>query len=142
MSASIWRRYKWWWAATIGLVVCYGLLKTYQADLNTNLNMEADQSSAVGASYGLNHNQQACMDKSLRDIQGCNSFACGVLAGRFIKACLENAPSSVGFCEDVPAFTVEKDRDTKEWLRDICFEQPETNTCYLVRRQQQQICSS
>ncbi len=142
MSNNIFRRFKWPLIIIIGALLGYAFLKSYQSDLNTNLNVEARNASAAGASYGMQNDQQGCMDKVLRDIQGCNGFACGVVHGRFIKACLDEAQPSADFCEKVPRFTEKKDRHTKEWLRDICFEHPETNTCYLVRRQQQQMCSS
>lgn len=142
MSTSALRRFKWPLLIILGALLSYWMLKSYQSDLNTNLDVEARNATSAGASYGMQNDQQACIDKVLRDIQGCNSFACGVVHGRFIKACLQEAQPSNGFCTDVPPFTEKKDRDTNEWLRDICFEHPETNTCYLVRRQQQQLCSS
>lgn len=141
MNTNLLRRFKWPLFIIVGGLLSYLVLKNYQADLNTNLNVDAANASAAGTAYGMQNDQQACMDKVLRDIQGCNGFACGVVHGRFIKACLAEAEPSNGFCQDVPAFTEKKDRDSKEWLRDICFEHPETNTCYLVRRQQQQLCS-
>lgn len=142
MSSNLLGRVKWPLLIILGAVLGYWLLIGYQSDLNTQLDTEARNATAAGASYGLQHDQQACMDKVLRDIQGCNGFACGVVQGRFIKACLQAAQPSADFCQQVPPFSEQQDQDTKTWLRDICFEHSATNTCYLVRRQQQQLCSS
>ncbi|HCH24974.1 MAG TPA: hypothetical protein DE179_11840 [Oceanospirillaceae bacterium] len=136
------KRYKWLVAIALLVLVGYLMLKQYQSSLNDELNRTIRDAEANGAAYGLQHDQTACMEQSLRNIQGCSGFACGVVHGRYFKACLEQAPVSANFCNDVPSYAEEKDRDTKKWLRDVCFEHPETNICYQLMRQRQRNCGA
>lgn len=136
------KRYK--WLLTIALVVLVGylMLKQYQISLNEELNRTIREAEANGAAYGLQHDQTACLEQSLGNIQGCAGFACGVVHGRYFKACLEASPANAEFCQDVPGYAEKKDRYTKDWLRDVCFEHPETNICYQLMRQRQQHCGA
>jgi len=136
------KKYKWLLAIALVVLVAYLMLKQYQTSLNEELNRTIREAEANGAAYGLQHNQSACLGQSLRNIQGCSGFACGVVHGRYFKACLEEAPGNSEFCKDVPSYTEVKDRDTKDWLRDVCFEHPETNNCYQLMRQRQQHCGA
>ncbi len=136
------KKYKWLLVIAIVVLVGYLMLKQYQTSLNEELNRTIREAEASGAAYGLEHDQSACLEQSLRNIQGCAGFACGVVHGRYFKACLEEAPANTEFCQDVPGYTEEKDRDTKDWLRDVCFEHPETNICYQIMRQRQQQCGA
>ena len=136
------KRYKWILFIAVIALVGYLLLKQYQADLNHELRTEVMQAESSGAVYGLQHDQTDCLTQSLRNIKGCSAFRCGVVHGRFFRACLEQAQPSENFCHDVPAYTEKQNRDTKDWLRDVCFEHPETNICYQLMRQRQQLCGS
>ena len=136
------QKYKWLLAVALIILVGYLMLKQYQSSLNDELTRAVREAEANGATYGLQHDQTACLEQSLRNIQGCAGFACGVVHGRYFKACLEEASANVAFCQDVPGYTEAKNRDTKDWLRDVCFEHPETNICYQLMRQRQQQCSA
>jgi hypothetical protein len=122
------------------LTLAYVLFVQYTANLNTKHLQQVPQFSAAGAEYGATHDQQACLTETFRQSTGCGNFSCGVYYGKFFKACVELAQPSVQLCEGVPGFTEEKDRASKDWLRDVCFDRPEANSCRLLMRQVQWQC--
>ena len=121
--------------------LAYLLFEQYQANLNTTHLQKVPQFTAAGQSYGTTHDQQACLQESFRQATGCSNFSCGVYYGKFFKACVQVAELSLQMCEGVPEFTQKKDQMTKDWIRDVCFERPESNTCQLLMRQVQWQCS-
>lgn len=136
------KKLKWPLLLVILALIGYLLLKQYQTDLNNNLNKEISQAEALGLAFGSEHDQLACLNQSLVNIKGCSAFSCGVVHGRFFKACLSQAQKNAALCEAVPAYTEKKDRATKDWLRDVCFDYPETNICNQLMRQRQQLCAT
>ncbi|MDP6190010.1 MAG: hypothetical protein QF872_04305 [Gammaproteobacteria bacterium] len=136
------KKYGWILIIACAVLIGYLLLKQYQTDLNNELNAEVRQAEALGVAYGLDHDQKGCLTQALINIKGCSAFRCGVVHGRFFKACLAEAQPNKAFCDGVPGYTEKQDRDTKDWLRDICFEHPESNICSQLMRQRQQLCGS
>jgi len=123
------------------LVLAYFLFEQYQANLNTRHLKEVPQFTAAGKSFGTTHDQQACLQETFRQASGCSNFSCGVYYGKFFKACAQVAQPNEQMCEVVPEFTQKKDQPSKDWIRDVCFERPEANTCRLLMRQVQWQCS-
>lgn len=96
-----------------------------------------------GLAFGRLNDQQTCLEQSLRNFDGCTGFECTVNHGRFLKACLETAASSDGFCQDVPAFRDEPTEDDKAWAKDECWgRNVRGEGCRLLMRQQQLFCSA
>ncbi|MDC9720486.1 MAG: hypothetical protein PSN46_07150 [Gammaproteobacteria bacterium] len=124
------------------LVIAYAGFSQYQATLNANHMQRVPEFLAAGESYGQLHDQNECLQETFRQAAGCTNFSCGVYYGKFFKACLEVASSNLKLCKGVPKFTEKKDQKTKDWLRNVCFERPEANTCKLLMRQVQLQCSS
>ena len=122
-------------------VLAYFIFQQYQANLNTRHLQAVPQFTAAGKSFGAAHDQHACLLETFRKSAGCSNFSCGVYYGKFFKACAQVALPSVQMCEGVPEFTQKKDQPSKDWIRDVCFERPEANTCELLMRQVQWQCS-
>ena len=122
--------------------VAYVGFNQYQTNLNTQHLQRVPGFIAAGDAFGQLQDQQACLDETFRQSQGCSNFSCGVYYGKFFKACLQVAAPSSKLCVGVPEFTEDKDQATKDWLRDVCFDRPEANTCRLLMRQVQMQCSS
>ena len=122
--------------------VAYIGFNQYQANLNAKHLQRVPGFVTAGDAFGQLQDQQACLNETFRQSKGCSDFSCGVYYGKFFKACLQVAAPSVKMCVDVPEFTQKKDQATKDWLRDVCFERPEANTCKLLMRQVQMQCSS
>jgi hypothetical protein len=94
-----------------------------------------------GLVFGRLNNQQACLEQSLSNFDGCTGFDCTVNYGRFLRACLETAQTSEGFCEAVPGFREEPTEDDKAWAKDECWGRNiRGEGCRLLMRQQQLFC--
>ena len=122
--------------------VAYIGFNQYQANLNAKHLLRVPLFIAAGNAFGQVQDQPACLAETFRQSKGCNNFSCGVYYGKFFKACLQVADPSSKMCVGVPEFTEKKDQATKDWLRDVCFERPEANTCKLLMRQVQMQCNS
>ena len=121
--------------------VAYLIFEHYQAKLNSRHLEQVPQFTQAGQRFGASHDQQACLQETFRQSAGCSSFSCGVYYGKFFKACAQVAQASEQMCDGVPEFSQKKDQPSKDWIRDVCFERPEANTCQLLMRQVQWQCS-
>ena len=124
------------------IAVVYVGFNQYQTKLNAKHLQRVPEFIAAGDAFGQLQDQQACLDETFSKSQGCSDFSCGVYYGKFFKACLQVAAPSSILCVGVPEFTEAKDQASMDWLRDVCFERPEANTCKLLMRQVQMQCSS
>jgi len=122
--------------------LAYTIFNQYQTSLNTKHQQLIPQFIAAGDAFGQLQDQQACLDETFRQSTGHIDFSSGVYYGKFFKACLQAAAPNIKLCEGVPKFTEKKDQVSKDWLRNVCFERPEANTCKLLMRQVQLQCSS
>ncbi|MFT5930447.1 MAG: hypothetical protein ACI9GE_000637 [Oceanospirillaceae bacterium] len=114
----------------------------YQANLNIKHTQLVPEFIAAGKAFGQLQDQQACLDETFRQNTGHTDFSSGVYYGKFLKACFQVAAPSADMCNDVPKFTENKDQASKDWLRDVCFDRSEANTCRLLMRQVQLQCSA
>tara|TARA_B110000503_G_scaffold94556_1_gene142469 strand:- start:4169 stop:4606 length:438 start_codon:yes stop_codon:yes gene_type:complete len=128
--------------ALVFFAFAYIAFNQYQANLNTKHSQLVPEFIAAGDAFGQLQDQQACLDETFRQNTGLNDFSSGVYYGKFLKACFQVATPSSGMCENVPTFTEKKDQASKNWLRDVCFDRAEANTCRLLMRQVQLQCNS
>jgi len=122
-------------------VLAYFIFEQYQTNLNSRHLEQVPQFTEAGQRFGVTHDQQACLLETFRQSAGCSNFSCGVYYGKFFKACVQVAQPNEQMCEGVPEFTEKKDQPSKDWIRDVCFERTEANTCQLLMRQVQWQCS-
>jgi len=122
-------------------VLAYVMFEQYQANLNRSHLEKVPQFTEAGLRFGATHDQQACLQETFLQSAGCSNFSCGVYYGKFFKACVQVAEANEQMCAGVPQFTQKKDQASKDWMRDVCFERPEANTCRLLMRQVQWQCS-
>jgi len=122
-------------------VLAYFIFEQYQANLNSRHLEQVPRFTEAGQRFGATHDQQACLEETFRQVAGCSNFTCGVYYGKFFKACAQVAQPNEQMCDGVPEFTQKKDQPSKDWIRDVCFERPEANTCQLLMRQVQWQCS-
>lgn len=96
-----------------------------------------------GLAFGRLNDQQTCLEQTLTNFDGCTGFDCTVNHGRFLKACLETASPSVGFCDGVPEYREEPTEDDKSWAKHACWSRDiRGEGCRLLMRQQQLFCSA
>jgi hypothetical protein len=111
------------------------------AEFNAEQAQAAQQWRGEGLAFGERNDQQTCLEHSLASFDGCTGFDCTVNHGRFLKACLETATVSEGFCDQVPGFRDEPTEDDKAWAKDECWERNiRGEGCRLLMRQQQLFC--
>ena len=112
-------------------------------DFNQERAAERETFTAQGLAYGQSHSQQACLDKTLQDMNGCHTFSCSVNAGLFLKNCWSVASESPSMCEGVPTFLEEPTEDDKTWAKAYCIDRDiRSEGCRkLVMRQLSQFCS-
>ena len=125
----------------VAIAAAYIAFYTFQGDLSQNHLKKVPEFTAAGNAFGALNDQQACLDETFLQAQGCTNFSCGVFYGKFLKACLTRSEINMQMCNGVPDFTEKKNRPTKDWIRDVCFDRPEANNCDLFMRQVQWQCS-
>ncbi len=98
---------------------------------------------AQGRLFGQSADQQACLTRSLADFNnGCMGYDCTLEQDYFLKACLEVAAPTPGFCDAVPAYRNRATEDDKSWAKFTCWENDiRGEGCRLLLRQQQYWCS-
>lgn len=95
-----------------------------------------------GRAFGRQADQQACLDRTLTDFDSCSGYNCTLQHDYFLKACLEEASPSEGFCDGVPAYREKPSEDDKTWARHSCWDMNiRGEGCRLLLRQQQFWCS-
>lgn len=86
--------------------------------------------------------QQTCLDEALSRFDGCLGYACTVNHGVFLKACLNEAAPTPGFCDGVPEFRDKPTEDDKSWAKHACWNRDiRGEGCRLLMRQQSYFCS-
>lgn len=63
---------------------------------------EGKQSIAEGESFGASHDQNACVDETIRKGSACDGVMCEAQTKIFAKTCLTRAQKTPGFCDGVP----------------------------------------
>ncbi len=95
-----------------------------------------------GREFGQRSDVQACLDRTLSEFDQCGGYDCTLKHDYFLKACLEAAAPTEGFCEGVPAFRETPTEDDKTWARHSCWDKDIRHEgCRLLLRQQQYWCS-
>lgn len=113
------------------------------ADFNAERAAAAAQWRNEGLAFGRQSDQQTCLEQTLTNFDGCTGFDCTVNHGRFLKACLETASPSAGFCDGVPEYREEPTEDDKSWAKHACWSRDiRGEGCRLLMRQQQLFCSA
>ncbi|MFC6670646.1 hypothetical protein [Marinobacterium aestuariivivens] len=98
-------------------------------------------SEAEGHGFGRQSDQQGCLDRALTDFNACSGYDCTLQQDFFLKACLEEAAPSAGFCDGVPAYREQPSEDDKTWARHRCWDLDiRGEGCRLLLRQQQYWC--
>ena len=95
-----------------------------------------------GQAFGRQADLQACLDRTLADFDDCGGYDCTLKHDYFLKACLEAAAPTEGFCDNVPAYREKPSEDDKSWARHSCWDMNIRHEgCRLLLRQQQYWCS-
>jgi len=132
---------------TLGIIVVLSVLgwlnrESWLADFNADRAYQTAEFKKSGRLFGQEHNQQACLDKTLRSFDGCLGFSCTVNQGIFLRACLSVAKASPGFCEGVPPYREKPTEDDKSWAKYYCWDRNiRGEGCRLLMKQQQFFCS-
>jgi hypothetical protein len=136
------------WLLFLLVVIGGGVyLWLHQDEITESFNQERaedrEKFTQEGLQYGQAHSQQACLDKTLTDLNGCNSFGCSVNAGLFLKHCWNVASESPAMCDGVPAFQEKPSEDDKTWAKAYCIDRDiRSEGCRkLIMRQLSQFCS-
>ncbi len=129
------------------LVIIIGLYAWVNKDrwlmeFNQSRVEQTEQFKSAGDRYGMSNDQQACLDKALNEFDGCLGYSCTVNQGIFLKACLNQAQPSPGFCEGVPEYREKPTEDDKSWAKYYCWDNNiRGEGCRLLMKQQQYFCS-
>ncbi len=128
----------------VGAAVLYWMSQSgWVDDFNQEQNQVFQQKTEEGTAYGATTDQQQCLEKTLADFDGCQAFRCTVAAGKFLRACLDSASPSEGFCDGVPEYRDEPTEDDKKWAKFICVDRNVRGEgCRMLMRQQQLFCTS
>ncbi len=95
-----------------------------------------------GESVGKAVDQQECLDRALRQFDGCLGYSCTVNQGVFLKACLSQATESQGFCDGVPEYREKPTEDDKNWAKYYCWDRNiRGEGCRFLMKQQKYFCS-
>jgi hypothetical protein len=95
-----------------------------------------------GRLFGQQHDQQACLARTLENFNGCTGFDCTLQHDYYLKACLAEAAPTAGFCDGVPAYRLKPTEDDKSWAKYACWDgNIRGDGCRLLMRQQQYECS-
>lgn len=96
-----------------------------------------------GVAYAQTHDQAACLEEALTQFNTCSGFACTINHGKFLRACLDNAAATEGFCAEVPEFNEKATEDDKTWARHYCWDRDiRGDGCRLLMKQTQFFCSN
>lgn len=97
-----------------------------------------------GADYGRDHDQQACLDKAMRDFDSqCSGYSCTIRYGVFLRGCLETAQTSPQFCKGVPPYHEKLTEMDKYWAKHLCWgKNIRGDGCVLLLHQQQLLCTT
>ncbi|MDY6890527.1 MAG: hypothetical protein SVU24_02855 [Pseudomonadota bacterium] len=128
----LWQVNPGWWQA---------LKSEWLAGFNAEHAQAAARWRNDGLAFGRQSDQQGCLERTLSRFDGCTGFDCTVNYGRFLRACLESARPSAGFCDAVPPFREEPSEDDKSWARHTCWGRNiRGEGCRLLLREQQLFC--
>jgi hypothetical protein len=91
--------------AAVIFIVGIGVAATMWLSANKeSFKRQGEALLAEARTFGAVHDQNECLDESMKRVDGCGavSFVCQAEAGIFLQHCLESSKPTEGFCDGVP----------------------------------------
>jgi hypothetical protein len=101
----------------LGLLVIGGIV-WWVASNKDRLVAEGKVSVSEAEAFAASHDQNACVDESLRKMGACDGIMCEAQSKVFLTMCLQRAERSPALCEGVPP--AKEILKTSSWVVDEC----------------------
>jgi hypothetical protein len=99
------------------------------------------QAGEEATAFAAGHTQHDCVGEGLTKIAACDDLWCEAGARTFVKACIQKASSTPGFCDGVPARG--ELLSTARWIQDQCGHragQPNDQKCSRLMQSVAEAC--